>query len=101
MAPRPTRRTAALAQVQAYCSRCPSRRPRSLPSSFGGDADGVLRVGALDLADVYAVIAYVMRHRAEIDAYLVQRRVSADAVRTANERRWSSAGVRDRLLARR
>ena len=36
---------------------------------------------ALDLADVYAVISYYLRHPAAIDAYLTRREQEAKAVR--------------------
>src|SRR5688572_16214337 len=55
----------------------------------------------LHLADVYAVVAYVLRHRSEIDAYLQRRRAQAATVQATNEARWDPRGIRDRLLARR
>ena len=56
---------------------------------------------SLQLDEVYSVIGYYLRHRAEVEVYLRDRqRVAAD-VRQENERRFSPAGVRDRLLARR
>jgi uncharacterized protein (DUF433 family) len=55
----------------------------------------------LDLADIYAVIAYYLHHRAEVDAYLAdQRRQSAQA-RREQEARFDPTGLRERLLARR
>lgn len=92
------------------------------------DADGVVRVGgtrvtldtvvaafnegataeeiahqypSLDLADVYAVIGYYLRHREDVGAYLNQRLQQADNIRSENESRFDLHGVRDRLLARR
>jgi uncharacterized protein (DUF433 family) len=92
------------------------------------DSDGVVRVGntrvtletvigafldgasaeeiacqypSLDLADVYAVIAYYLRRRSDVDAYLQWRRELADTVRKQNEKRFDPTGVRERLLARR
>jgi uncharacterized protein (DUF433 family) len=56
---------------------------------------------SLQLADVYHVIGYYLRRPSEVDAYLQQRRVQADAVRQQNEARFDPHGVRDRLLARR
>lgn len=55
----------------------------------------------LDLADVYSVIAYYLRRRVEVDAYLDQRREHAERVRRQNESRFDPSGIRDRLLARR
>ena len=63
--------------------------------------DIVSRYPSLDLADVYAVIAYYLRQRGEVDAYLQRRRQQAEAVRSENEARFDPNGVRNRLLARR
>jgi uncharacterized protein (DUF433 family) len=92
------------------------------------DADGVLRVGgtrvtldsvviafdmgataeeivqrypSLDIASVYEVIAYVLRHRAAVDEYLTQRRQKAEKVQAEIEERFPPDGIRARLLARR
>lgn len=35
----------------------------------------------LDLAKVYGVIAYYLRHKVEVDAYLAERRRRADEIR--------------------
>jgi uncharacterized protein (DUF433 family) len=91
------------------------------------DADGVIRVGGtrvtLDLviaayragatpeeisqdyssvepADVYAAIAYYLRHRAEVEEYLERRREQAVAVRREFEERFPPAGIRERLQSR-
>jgi uncharacterized protein (DUF433 family) len=56
---------------------------------------------SLTLADVYSVIAYYLRHKMELGAYLAQRERQAAHVREENERRFDPTGVRDRLLARR
>jgi uncharacterized protein (DUF433 family) len=96
--------------------------------SLDADADGVVRVGntrvtldtlvapfadgataeeivhqypSLNLADVYQVIGYYLRHPSEVEANLQQRKVQAEAIRRQNERRFDPQGVRDRLLARR
>jgi uncharacterized protein (DUF433 family) len=95
--------------------------------SVQSDADGVARVGgtrvtldtvvyafnqgataeeivqqysALKLADVYGAITYYLHFKAEVDAYLEQRRQQADRVRRENEARFDAAGIRERLLAR-
>lgn len=92
------------------------------------DADGVVRVGGtrvtldtvvrafhqgataeeiaqryptIGLEDVYAVIAFYLQSRDEVDAYLEQRAQQAGAVRRENERRFDPAGIRERLMARR
>lgn len=55
----------------------------------------------LALSDVYAVIAYYLRHRGEIDAYLEQREVLARQVRQRIEAAQGDlADIRRRLLAR-
>lgn len=95
---------------------------------FETDADGAVRVGgtritldvivtaftdgataeeiaqqypSLQLADIYSVIGYYLRHRSEVDAYLRQRTEQAAQVRRKNENRSDPSGIRDRLLARR
>jgi uncharacterized protein (DUF433 family) len=56
----------------------------------------------LELADVYAVITYYLRHRAEVDAYLQEQEVRAAAIRHKIEaRQGDQHGLRERLLARR
>lgn len=92
------------------------------------DADGVIRVGGtrvsldsvifafldgstpeeiaqqyptLDLADVYAAVAYYLNHRAEIAAYLRDRQTQRAQIRQEVEARFDPRGIRDRLLARR
>lgn len=92
------------------------------------DADGVVRVagtrvtldtvvGAFDagataeeiaqqyssvpLVDVYSVITYYLRHKTEVDVYLSKRKAQAERVSEEVERRFPSAGLRERLLARR
>lgn len=56
---------------------------------------------SLRLQDVYAIIAYYLDARAEVDTYLRQRGQEAAAVRTENERRFDPSGIRERLMARR
>lgn len=100
--------------------------PETLPLEI--DADGVVCVGktrvtldtiilaftdgataeeiaqqypSLQLADIYSVIGYYLRHRSEVEAYLGQRAHQAEHVHHHNEARFDPVGVRDRLLARR
>ncbi len=100
--------------------------PEPVPLATG--ADGVVRVGTtrvtldtvvaaflegataeeivqqyptLQLADVYSIIGYYLRHQAEVDAYLHDRERRANEVRRENETRFDPSGVRARLLARR
>ena len=98
------------------------------PVPLAIDADGVVRVGGtrvmldtvvaafeegataedivsqyqpLDLADVYAVLSYYLRHRSEVEAYLRERQQQAQLVREQNQARFDQRGIRERLLARR
>ncbi len=98
------------------------------PVPLASDVDGVVRVGtsrvtldtvvaafregmtpegiveqypSLQLAEVYSVIGYILRHPKQIETYLQQRRELAETVRRENEVRFDPLGVRDRLLARR
>ena len=60
-----------------------------------------LRFTSLDLADIYAVVTYYLRHREAVDDYLREREARSAEVRRENERRFPSRGIRERLLARR
>jgi uncharacterized protein (DUF433 family) len=53
------------------------------------------------LADISSVIAYYLRRRAEVDAYLHERRQQADQIQQQNEARHDPVGIRERLLSRR
>lgn len=55
---------------------------------------------ALQLADVYAVMTYYLRHRDDVEAYLSRRREEAAAVRREVESRFDTRGLRERLLSR-
>lgn len=56
---------------------------------------------ALNLADVYAVIAYYLNHREMIDEYLRQRIEAAARIRKEIEAKPEYKVFRERLLARR
>jgi uncharacterized protein (DUF433 family) len=56
---------------------------------------------SLQLGDVYAIVGYYLRHSAEVDAYLAQRRKSIESLREEHRRRWDDSGLRAKLLARR
>jgi hypothetical protein len=51
------------------------------------------------LPEVYATIAYYLTHRDTIDAYLAQRRASAEELRRTIEAKPNYKELRDRLLA--
>jgi len=55
---------------------------------------------SLDLEDVYAVVAYYMKNRAEIDAYIKQREKDGAQIRKKIEAKPEYQSFRDRLLAR-
>lgn len=98
------------------------------PVPLSADTDGGLRVGrtrvtldsliaaflqgasaeeivqqypSLNLADVYAVIGYYLRHRSEIESYLQQRHEQAQETRHQYEDLFPPHGIRARLMARR
>lgn len=55
----------------------------------------------LSLADVYGVIAYYLRHRKDLDAYLHSRRQEAEQLRQGIEAKQPSrVELRAKLLAR-
>lgn len=68
----------------------------------GAAAEEILeRYPSVSLADIYAVIAYYLRHRDEVDAYIREQEKEAENVRLENEARFAPQGIRERLLARR
>jgi hypothetical protein len=56
---------------------------------------------AISLAEVYAVLAYYLRYQDEVEEYLREQAVAEAAARDEVERRFPTAGLRERLLARR
>ena len=54
----------------------------------------------LNLSDVYAVLTYCLRHRAEVDAYLERQEARANETQREIEERFPNTGLRERLLAR-
>lgn len=62
----------------------------------------VQRYSTLALSDVYSVIAYYLRHRREIEAYLTKREQKAEEVQQRIERAQTDISeIRARLLAQR
>jgi hypothetical protein len=55
---------------------------------------------ALQLADVYGVIAYILNNRDAVAAYLAEQEDAAESVRQEIEARSDSRQFRERLLAR-
>lgn len=62
--------------------------------------DMVRAYDSLNLADVYAIIAYYLRHRAEVEVYLKRRAEEADTQKTMIEAERPRISRED-LLARR
>ena len=59
------------------------------------------RYSTATLADIYAVIAYDLRHQEDLEAYLEEREQRAQEVRQHIERHQGDlADLRSRLLAR-
>ncbi len=62
----------------------------------------VQRYSTLALPDVYAVIAYYLRHRSEVEGYLASREQKAEEVRQRIESQQADLSeIRARLLAER
>lgn len=60
------------------------------------------RYSTLALPDIYAVITYYLRHRGEVEEYLVEREQKAEAMRQRIESQQGDLSeIRARLLARR
>jgi uncharacterized protein (DUF433 family) len=55
---------------------------------------------SLQIADIYAVLAYYLRHRQEVEGYLERRREQSRRVRREFEERFPPNGLRERLLSR-
>jgi uncharacterized protein (DUF433 family) len=69
---------------------------------LGSTAEEILRkYPSLELADVYSTLAYYLENRDAVVAYLEFKRREAGQVGQELEARFPSAGVRERLLARR
>jgi uncharacterized protein (DUF433 family) len=57
---------------------------------------------SLSLADVHAIIAYYLRHREQVDAYIQEKGARGDEHRKKFEAlHGDQSGLRERLLARR
>lgn len=99
----------------------------TVPAPFTTDEHGVVRIGAsrvmlerivyafdagasaeeivatyptLELGDVYATIAYILRSRPEIDAYLANSEAEADRIGREREQRHPSSELRRRVRER-
>jgi uncharacterized protein (DUF433 family) len=61
----------------------------------------MLRYPSLELGDIYSTIGYYLEHREAVNAYLESRRRQTEQSEQELGARFPSAGVRERLLARR
>jgi uncharacterized protein (DUF433 family) len=52
------------------------------------------------LVDVYAVLAYYLRHRAEVEAYLTEQEREGDEIQAFIESVYPADGLRAKILAR-
>jgi len=55
---------------------------------------------SLNLADVYAAIAFYLNNQQEIRVYIEQRQQQAQEIRQINESKFDSQIMRERLLSR-
>lgn len=69
----------------------------------GADPEAIVNgYSTLKLADVYAVFAYYLRHRQEVDQYIQARQEEAEKLRQEIEAKQPSrVDLREKLLARR
>jgi uncharacterized protein (DUF433 family) len=58
------------------------------------------RFSTLQLADIYAVIAYYLANQEAVQAYMAARHERGLEIRAANEARSGQSEIRARLLAR-
>jgi len=67
----------------------------------GASAEEIVeRFPALDLADVHATIAYILRHRDEIDAYMAEVEAKAKENLRMMDERSPQEGLREELERR-
>jgi len=101
---------------------------QSEPIPMQADSDGTVRIGGtrvtldtvisahvngatpqdiarqyptIQLADIYTVLAYYLRHTSEVETYLHERQQKAEQIRREMGNRFDPADVRDRLEQRR
>ncbi|HKP51642.1 MAG TPA: DUF433 domain-containing protein [Chloroflexia bacterium] len=56
---------------------------------------------SLQLAEVYYVIGYYLKHRRELDTYLQERARRAEEMRKLIQERNEQSGIKERLLSQR
>lgn len=57
------------------------------------------RFPSVSLPDVYAVVAYYLRHRAEVDAHLTELGAESERLRAEVDARPETRALREKLLA--
>jgi uncharacterized protein (DUF433 family) len=69
----------------------------------GATPEGIIQsYDTLHLADVYAVLSWYLRHKAEVEDYLCKRAEEAEAIRqTIEAKQPDRVELRTRLMARR
>jgi uncharacterized protein (DUF433 family) len=68
----------------------------------GATAEEILQdYPSLQLADVYQVIGYYLKHGSEFRAYFEEREAKEQQLVSQHLSSWSPVGLRERLLARR
>lgn len=99
----------------------------TLPTPFTTDERGAVRIGGsrvmlerlvhafdagasaeeivesfptLELGDVYAAIAFILKHRAEVDAYMAASQAEADGLHRESEERYPTSDLRRRIRER-
>jgi uncharacterized protein (DUF433 family) len=73
--------------IHAFCR---GETPEEIMQSFS----------TLELPEIYAVIAYYLHHRPELDAYLARREEEHEALRREIEANFDQVGFHERLSAR-
>ena len=67
----------------------------------GASADEIVeRYPSLNLADVHATLAYILRHRPEIDGYMTESEAQAEEMRRLIAQRSPQKGLREELKRR-
>ena len=67
----------------------------------GASAEEIVeRYPSLDLADVHATLAYILRHRSEIDAYMTESEAQAEEMGRLIDERSPQEGLREKLERR-
>ena len=70
--------------------------------SSGATAEQIVQdYPVLQLPDVYAVIAFYLRHQPEVDTYLAEQRAHAEPLQQQWTAQYNASEIRNRLLARR